>query len=95
MRVVAQDPALRVNGRILTTCLDVTAEQLTPGPCGGRVAVIDYDASTDTLYKPFARCVGRKSGEFVDCNAAPLADTDILDNPWFHAQNVYAIAMFA
>ena len=93
MTVVAQDPKFRVNGRILTTTIDVQAEQLAPGPAGARVKVIDYDASSGTLYKPFAGCVGKKTGEYADCLKDRLTNDVIEENPWFHAQNVYAITM--
>ena len=93
MTVVAQDPKFQVNGRILTTTVDVPAEQLTPGPCGARVKVIDYDASTGTLYKPFVGCVSKKTGEFEDCLKGSLTNDVIEENPWFHGQNVYAITM--
>lgn len=80
LTIVAQDPSVRVNGRILTADVTVPAEDLAPGPTGYRVKVVDYDASSDTLYKakPFKPNPG---------------DRDLLTNPAFHAQNVYAIAM--
>jgi hypothetical protein len=52
LTVIAQDPSVKLRGRILTTELTVPAEDLLPGPCGYRIDVIDYDSSTDTLYKP-------------------------------------------
>jgi len=51
-RIVAQDPAVRLKGRILTAQVEVPAEELASGPWGHRVHVIDYDASTQTLYRP-------------------------------------------
>ena len=61
LTVIAQDPAVKVGGRILITELTIPAEELLKGPCGYRVNVIDYDASTDTLYEPavFERTVRR------------------------------------
>jgi hypothetical protein len=52
LTVIAQDPTIKSGGRILTTQLDVPDEPLLPGPCGYRVHVIDYDASTGVHYKP-------------------------------------------
>ena len=52
MTIIAQDPSIRVGGRILTTEVEIPAEELAAGPCGYRVNVVDYDASTDTLYTP-------------------------------------------
>lgn len=51
-RIIAQDPAVRTNGRILTAQVDVPAEELAAGPWGHRVQVIDCDASTQRLYRP-------------------------------------------
>ena len=52
LTAIAQDPSVRIGGKILVTELTLPAEELLPGPCGYRVNVIDYDSSTDTLYKP-------------------------------------------
>jgi hypothetical protein len=56
MTIIAQDPSVLVSKggakRILTAQVDVPAEDLAPGPSGHRVNVIDYDSSTNTLYKP-------------------------------------------
>jgi hypothetical protein len=91
LRIIAQDPAVRVHGKILTTTVEVPAEDLQPGPWGCRVQVIDYDSSTGTLLKPL-QDVPAADGGFAD----PFADADdatLLANPQFHAQNVYAVAM--
>lgn len=91
LRIIAQDPAIRVDGRILTAEVDVPAEELAPGPWGHRVHVIDYDASSNTLFKPLEYTSG-KNGEPTDpFRNAP--DTRLLNDPRFHAQNVYAIVM--
>lgn len=88
--IVALDPSFRVKRggkkRILTTEVEVPAEVLAPGPSGYRVQIIDYDASTNTLYKPSKEAAdGDRSGQ--------LEDTHILSDPHFHARNVYAIVM--
>jgi hypothetical protein len=103
LTVIAQDPSVKFRGKILTTELTVPAEELLAGPCGYRVNVIDYDASTGVLYKPmvygrpangryedpFARNEnGRTSG-----TARRRHDERLLGDPRFHAQNVYAIVM--
>jgi hypothetical protein len=88
--IVALDPSFRVkqggSKRILTTEVEVPAEVLAPGPSGYRVQVIDYDASTNTLYKPSREVAnGVRPGD--------LEDSQILSDPHFHARNVYAIIM--
>jgi hypothetical protein len=50
--IIAQDPSVRVRGKILTADVEIPAEELLPGPRGYRVNVIDYDSSTGVLYKP-------------------------------------------
>ena len=53
LTVIAQDPSvLDPHGVILTTQIEIPAEELSPGPRGYRVHVVDYDSSTDTLYAP-------------------------------------------
>ena len=103
LTVIAQDPAVQVGGRILTTELTIPAEELLPGPCGYRVNVIDYDSSTDTLYRPAV--FEQLPGGHIKDPFAPGArakgsgrrpsgyDRRLLADPRFHAQNVYAIVM--
>lgn len=86
LTVFAQDPDVRVRGKVLTTQLAIPSDKLRPGPAGHRVHVIDYDASADRLLAPGA----------VDDHEDLFAGVDpntLIDNPHFHAQNVYAIVM--
>jgi len=98
LTIIAQDPSIKVRAQILTAEIEVPAEELLPGPCGYRVNVVDYDSSTNTLYKqavfpPF------RNEEYEDPfrrhRAKRLKDYDkkLLNDPRFHAQNVYAIVM--
>ena len=97
MRIVAQDPAVRLDGKrggILTAEVDVPAEELAPGPRGYRVHVIDYDASSGLLYAPLEYGVPKpRSSDWRQDPAAQVTDATILGDPGFHAQNVYAIVM--
>lgn len=91
LTIVAQDPGVRFGGKILTAQASLPAEELAPGPRGYRVQVIDYDASTDTLYAPLEYpppAAGRYEDPFRNAS-----DDELLSNPKFHAQNVYAIVM--
>lgn len=99
LTVIAQDPAVRIRGKILTTKLTIPAEELLKGPCGYRVNVIDYDSSTDTLYQP-AELEPLPNGQIKDPFALGEGrkrpggyDHRLLNDPRFHAQNVYAIVM--
>src|SRR5438445_13899107 len=103
LTVIAQDPSVKFRGQVLTTELTVPAEELLAGPCGYRVNVIDYDASTDTLYKPMI--YGRSSdGKYEDpfafkqsgrssVQAGRLQHQRRLDEHRVHARQVYAIVM--
>ena len=84
MWVLPQDAGVRRDGRILTASVPVAYEDLEAGPIGHRVQVVDYDASTQTLYKP------ARVGE---AGPSPPSDAEILNDPAFHAQNVYALVM--
>ncbi len=88
LRIIAQDPSVHgaTGGKILTALVPVPQEDLEPGPHGYRVHVIDYDSSTETLYKPHQ--IAGDQDSFKEAS-----DSELLANPGFHAQNVYAIVM--
>ena len=100
--IIAQDPSIKVDGHILTAQVSVPAEELIAGPCGHRVNVIDYDASTNTLYQPAILSLD-PDGKLLDPyaiegNSTPPKtpkgyDDQLLNDPRFHAQNAYAIVM--
>lgn len=76
--IVALDPGVRRRGEVLTARVSIPKEALAPGPRGHRVHVVDYDATTHTLYA---------------ASAKPESDLQPGNHPAFHAQNVYAIVM--
>ena len=91
--IIAQDPSVTVwdlglqKIKILTTQVEIPAEELAPGPRGCRVQVVDYDSSTGILYPPFRYRV-LEDGQYND----PFlneSDQTLLNDPGFHAQNVY------
>jgi hypothetical protein len=95
--IIAQDPSVTVwdadlrKRRILTTQVEVPAEELAPRPRGYRVQVVDYDSSTGNLY-PSLKYRILETGQYND----PFLnepDETLLNDPGFHAQNVYAIVM--
>lgn len=85
MPVIAQDPGVRQDGRILTTPVSVPWEDLEPGPIGHRVCVIDYDATARRMYKPAIVT--------DDGHLEPEDDAALLGDPSFHARNAYALVM--
>lgn len=94
LSIVAQDPGLRRNGRILTTQVDVPVERLDPGPRGYRAHVIDYDSTARTLFKPLPTFSDRDNPHSTYQDRYESAtNATILNDPRFHAQNVYAIVM--
>lgn len=93
LKIVAQDPSIKgLDGRILTASISIPAEEIAPGPSGYRVRVIDYDSSTGTHYMPL-NYPPLKNESFTDPFEKVKTDKDILEDPNFHAQNVYAIIM--
>ncbi len=86
LRIIAQDPAVRSGGEILTDEVEIPAEALDPGPRGYRVQVVDFDASTSTLYRPLRTGLG--DDPFRNASSSRL-----VADPHFHALNVYAIVM--
>lgn len=100
LTIIAQDPAVRdVNGQILTAEIEVPVEDLEPGPRGYRVHVVDFDASTNTLYRPLELNSGRDpyhvpffEGVGTEQDYQEYNER-LLTEPGFHAQNVYAIVM--
>ena len=85
LTIIAQDPAIGRGGAVLTAEIEVPAERLASGPRGYRVHVVDFDASTDTFYKP--RVLPGIGDDYYG-----VTDRErLVSDPRFHAQNVYAI----
>ena len=100
LTVIAQDPSIKTKGKILTTDLDVPAEVLLPGPTGYRVKVIDFDATSNALYSPAEIDMGKAtsyedpySPKRFEKKPARVFNDTLIEDPRFHAQNVYAIVM--
>src|SRR5262245_2880027 len=93
LTIFAQDPSLRDRlGRIVTADIEIPNEQLSAGPRGYRVQVVDYDSTSNRMY---AALDAARYGS-IDEPRDPFAGVDgkrLLADPRFHAQNVYAIAM--
>lgn len=84
LKIFASDPLLgRTFGN--RAQIEVANENLSPGPVGPRVEVIDFDGARDCFYEP------------VDLNNAAILMQNGLDpsesDPRFHQQMVYAVAM--
>ena len=92
--IIAQDPAVRIgqgrSAKILRARVEVPAERLAEGPWGYRVHVIDYDATSDTLWQPHAYAI---QNDLLLDPFENATDAELLSDPKFHQQNVYAIVM--
>jgi hypothetical protein len=91
MTIVAQDPSVGDERGMLRATVPVPADRLEPGPRSHRFQVIDYDATARVLLPPAT--VG--AGDRGPVEADPFdgrPDEELLSDPAFHAQNVYAIA---
>jgi hypothetical protein len=85
MTVMAQDPAVTTEGRIVTARLRVPTERLEAGPRGHRFHVVDYDATSGAFTPPLA--LGGETDRFANVD-----DARLVGDFGFHAQNAYAIA---
>lgn len=99
--IIAQDPSVQVRSRILTAAVSVPNEDLGPGPRGYRVHVVDVDATTNRIYVPLEPAKMGTTMRPLDPYAprkgermqARTFNRRLLEDPRFHAQNVYAIVM--
>lgn len=95
LTIIAQDPSVTVDGKILTAQIDIPAEEIASGPRGYRVHVIDYNVSTGTHYQSsdYAPLQNEHYPDPFEETAKRHQDSVLLTNPKFHQQNVYAIVM--
>ncbi|HKQ99876.1 MAG TPA: hypothetical protein VJT09_04335 [Pyrinomonadaceae bacterium] len=101
LTIIAQDPSIKVRSKrgqaqkILKAEVEIPNELFAPGPTGYRVQVFDYDASTDTLYKPFEHNLRDEpqSGRLAPDPIRDASDAQLLSDPRLHALNAYAIVM--
>ena len=101
LTILAQDPAVRLHGKLAFTQVSIPNEVLADGPIGYRVKVVDFDATANVLYEPLRISRDSKSqsqDQFEPNEKWTLAqrkrwEKKVLSNQQFHAQNVYAIVM--
>ncbi|MBA2717937.1 MAG: hypothetical protein H0U52_01665 [Chloroflexi bacterium] len=96
MTILARDPSVLdpATGHMLRAVVDVPASRLDLGPRGPRFYVIDFDASEESLHDPLDLAPNPEPAPgwgYHDAFAG-RPDADLLTNPGFRAQNVYAIA---
>jgi hypothetical protein len=89
MTVIAQDPGVRRNDKILMSTIEVPADDLRAGPMGYRVQVVDFDATT----REFNGSHGLPPSFDKEPKKWQDGDPRILRDFGFHAQNAYALVM--
>lgn len=89
MTVIAQDPAVRYKGQIVTARIAVPAEDLRVGPMGYRLQLVDYDASR----RHFNGQHELPARYEEEPEAWRRGDAAIVEDYRFHAQNTYALVM--
>ena len=89
MSVIAQDPSVRAKGKILMAKVSIPAEDLTGGPMGYRLQVVDYDSSS----RAFHGAHDLPGDATKEPAAWQRGDLRIVKDYRFHAQNVYALIM--
>ena len=92
LTIIAQDPSLKVESRILTATLTLPNESLSAGPRGYRVQVVDYDATANQMYQPLNPAlmgtVEAPRDPYGERLSSPAAfNRRLLEDPRFHAQN--------
>jgi hypothetical protein len=85
LQIVAQDPSVGRDGKVLTARISLPWEDLVEGPMGYAVYVVDYDATAGVMYRP-----APVPGQEVK---APETVATLLNDSAYHALNVYAIVM--
>ncbi len=89
MTVIAQDPAVQRDNKIVMSTIDVPAEDLRVGPMGYRVQVADYDATRRVFHgsHTLPESIVKEPKAWRD------GDPSIQRDFRFHAQNAYALVM--
>ena len=92
--VLAMDPSLIVDGKLLRMKIEIPNEALDDGPRGYRAHIVDYDSTTDTFYRPLKiqKRWNREDQSPLD-PFEKLTDRQLLASPAFHSCMVYAIVM--
>lgn len=97
MTIIAQDPDVQRDGRIVRAAATVPVDRLEPGPRSHRFHVVDYDGTEGVLH-PAADLADPREPDprlarwtYAD-RFAQAGDAELLRDFAFHAQNVYAIA---
>lgn len=87
--VIAQDPGVTRNGKIVMSTIDIPAEELAKGPIGYRLQVVDFDA-TQRVFHGEHELPASLEDEPKKWRAG---DPAIVNDRRFHAQNAYALVM--
>jgi hypothetical protein len=94
LTVLALDPSVKDGRKILRTQIEIPNETVDTGPKGHRVRIVDYDSTSNTLYRtePVSREINRDDDLPVD-PFQDIHDAALLKLPAFHAWMAYGIVM--
>lgn len=94
MTVFAQDPLVSENGEPVLATVQVPASRLQRGPRSHRFHVVDIAVGTNKAEKPIALHARNEPWRYVDsfANKPNQTTDDLVANPKFRAQNLFAVA---
>src|SRR4051794_40930874 len=94
LTILALDPSIKVQGRILRTQIEIPNEPLERGPTGHRAQVIDYDSTAGVMYRPVIIPAALNSVRRQPKDPFEKASDDrLLSDPGFHAFMTYGVIM--
>jgi hypothetical protein len=94
LTVLALDPSIRHQGKILRTQIEIANEVLDQGPRGYRIHIIDFDSTSNLLYPPVKIPPGMNRDDGVPNDLfETLTDAALLGRLDFHALMTYGIVM--
>lgn len=87
MTVIAQDPSVRRDGKIVMAAIDLPAENLDAGPIGYRVQIVDFDSTEREFHGQHDLPATVREEPKAWRDGDPRIERDYR----FHAQNTYAL----
>jgi hypothetical protein len=89
MTVIAQDPSVRRDGKIVMATIDLPAEDLDAGPIGYRVQIVDFDSTEREFHGQHDLPATVREEPKAWRDGDPRIERDYR----FHAQNTYVLVM--
>jgi len=93
LTILALDPSVKYQNKILRYQIEIPNELLDPGPRGYRVHVVDYDSTEDSFHGPVEIPVHLDSSGVPKDPFEGKSDAALLKDAGFHAWMTYGIIM--